>query len=88
MSRAAVINFFNMMAEKGFLAYREVTAKGGRKRLYRTSPEAPDEGSFRRVLADRIIDKARTKMQESFLRAIYNQRNGHISEQDNDLPRP
>jgi hypothetical protein len=46
----------------GFLAYREVTAKGGGKQLYRPSPEAPDERAFRRVLADRIIDKARTEL--------------------------
>jgi hypothetical protein len=62
MSRAAVINFLNMMAEEGFLGYREITTKGGRKRLYRPSPEAQDEEAFRRALADRIIDKARTKL--------------------------
>jgi len=62
MSRAAAINFLNMMADEGFLEYREATAKGGRKRLYRTSPEAPDEETFRRVLADRLIDKARTEL--------------------------
>ena len=62
MSRAAAINFLNMMAEEGFLEYREVTAKGGRKRLYRPSPEAPDEETFGRALAGRIIDKARTEL--------------------------
>jgi hypothetical protein len=50
------------MADEGFLEYREATAKGGRKRLYRPSPEAPDEETFRRVLADRFIDKARTEL--------------------------
>jgi hypothetical protein len=62
MSRAAVINFLNMMANEGFLEYREATAKGGRKRLYRPSPAASDEEAFRRVLADRFIDKARTEL--------------------------
>jgi len=62
MSRAAAINFLNMMAEEGFLEYREATAKGGRKRLYRPSPEAPDEETFRRVLTDRLVDKARTEL--------------------------
>ena len=62
MSRAASINFLNEMADGGFLAYREVTTKGGRKRLYRPRPEAPNEGAFRRVLADRSIDKARTEL--------------------------
>jgi hypothetical protein len=62
MSRAASINFLNMMTEEGFLEYREATAKGGRKRLYRPSPSAFDEEAFRRVLADRFIDKARTEL--------------------------
>ena len=62
MSRAAAINFLNEMAYGGFLAYREVTTKGGRKRLYRPSPEAPDEETFGRALAGRIIDKARTEL--------------------------
>lgn len=29
MSRAAVINFLNLMVVEGFLEHREVTAKGG-----------------------------------------------------------
>ena len=62
MSRATAINFLNMMAEEGFLAYRETTTKGGRKRLYRHSSAAPDEGAFRRVLADRLIDKVRREL--------------------------
>jgi hypothetical protein len=62
MSRAAAINFLNMMAEEGFLEYREATAKGGRKRLYRPSLSAPNEEAFRRVLAGRFIDKARTEL--------------------------
>jgi len=64
MSRAAVINFFNMMADEGFLKYREATAKGGRKRIYRPSPSALDEETFGRALADRFIDKARTELAE------------------------
>jgi predicted transcriptional regulator len=62
MSRAAVINFLNVMVEEGFLEYKETTAKGGRKRLYRPSPEAQDEETFRRVLTDRLVDKARTEL--------------------------
>jgi len=62
MSRATAINFLNMMADEGFLEYREATAKGGRKRLYRPSPEAQDEEAFRRALADRLVDKARMEL--------------------------
>jgi len=62
MSRAAVINFLNVMVEEGFLECREATAKGGRKQIYRPSPEAQDEEAFGRALADRIIDKARTEL--------------------------
>lgn len=62
MSRATAINFLNMMAEEGFLTYRETTTKGGWKRLYRPSPTAPDEEAFRRVLADRLIDKVRMEL--------------------------
>ena len=62
VSRAAVIIFLNVMVEEGFIVYREATAKGGWKRLYRASPEAQDEEAFRRVLAYRIIDKARTEL--------------------------
>jgi hypothetical protein len=46
----------------GFIECREATAKGGRKRLYRPSPEAQDEETFRRVLTDRLVDKARTEL--------------------------
>jgi hypothetical protein len=62
MSRASVIHFLNMMVEEGFLVYREATAKGGRKRLYRPSPSILDEGAFRRVSAGRFIEKARTEL--------------------------
>jgi len=55
MSRASVISFLNRMVREGFLEYREVTDKGGHKKLYRPSPEARDEGSFRRIIAERII---------------------------------
>lgn len=62
MSRATVINFLGAMVEEGFLMRREATTKGGRKRIYRPSPSALDEETFRRVLADRFIDKARTEL--------------------------
>jgi len=62
MSRATAINFLNVMAEQGFLAYREVTTKGGWKRLYWPSEIAPDEGAFRRIMAERIVDKARKEL--------------------------
>jgi hypothetical protein len=62
VSRASAINFLNRMAEEGFLDYREATAKGGWKRIYRPSRVAPDEGGFRRALADRIFDRVRTEL--------------------------
>jgi hypothetical protein len=46
----------------GFIECREATAKGDGKRIYRPSPEAQDEEAFRRALADRLVDKARTEL--------------------------
>jgi hypothetical protein len=40
----------------------KATAKRGRKRIYRPSPEAQDEEAFRRALAGRFIDKTRTEL--------------------------
>jgi hypothetical protein len=62
VSRASAINFLKKMAEEGFLEHREVTSKGGRKRLYRPSRVAPDEDCFRRALAGRIFDRVRTEL--------------------------
>jgi len=62
MSRASSINFLNMMVREGFLAYREVTTKGGWKRIYRPSPSAPGEEAFRRAMAERIMNKARIEL--------------------------
>lgn len=64
MSRASSINFLNKMAVEGFLVYREVTAKGGWKRLYKPSKIASDEEVFSRTIAERIIDKARRELLE------------------------
>jgi DNA-binding PadR family transcriptional regulator len=64
MSRATAINFLNEMVEEGFLEYRETTTKGGRKRLYRPSPAAPDEEGFRKLLAESVTDKARRELME------------------------
>ena len=65
MSRATAINFLNEMTDEGFLTHREVTSKGGHKRLYRPSPEAPDEEAFRRVVASRLTERARTELTPS-----------------------
>ena len=62
MSRASVIHFLNMMAEEGFLGCRETTTRGGWKRLYMPGPDVSDEWAFRRVLAGRFIEKARTEL--------------------------
>jgi len=62
VSRASTINFLKKMAEEGFLEHREVTSKGGRKRLYRPSRVTPDEEVFRRVLAGRIFDRVRMEL--------------------------
>lgn len=62
MSRASVINFLNKMANKGFLQYSETTTKGGYKGLYRPSVVVPDEKSFKRVLAKRIIYMAQKEL--------------------------
>jgi len=62
VSWASAINFNEDVAEEGLLERREVTSKGGRKRLYRPSRVAPDEEGFKRVLADRIFDRVRTEL--------------------------
>ena len=62
MSRATTINFLNKMAEEGYLTHREATTKGGHKRIYRPSPTAPDEETFRKALYQRIIEKARNEL--------------------------
>jgi hypothetical protein len=62
VSRASTINFLDRMVGEGFLDYREATAKGGWKRIYRPSRVAPDEGGFRRALAARIDDRVRTEL--------------------------
>ena len=66
MSRASAINFLNTMAEEGFLIYREVTTKGGWKRLYKPSKIASDEETFRRTITERIVDKARRELLEDY----------------------
>ncbi len=63
MSRASAINFLNKMVEEGYLIYRETTTKGGHKRLYKPSPTAPDEESFRKALSQRILEKVRTELE-------------------------
>lgn len=63
MSRANLINFPNLMAEEGFLTYRETTPQGGRKRIYKPSEKTPDEESFRKALTCRIIDKSRSELE-------------------------
>jgi len=62
VSRASAINFLKKMTKEGFLEHREVTSKGGRKRLYGPSRVAPDEEGFRRALAGRIFDRVRTEL--------------------------
>jgi len=57
MSRASIIMFLNMMAEEGFVECRDVSSKGGWKRLYRASTAGPDEESFKQLIAGRIMDK-------------------------------
>ncbi len=57
MSRASIIMFLNTMAEEGFVEYRDVSSKGGWKRLYRPSQAAPEEGSFRKRIIDMILEK-------------------------------
>ena len=64
MSRATTINFLNKMADEGYIAYRETTTKGGWKRLYWPSEIAPDEEAFRRIMAERIVDKSRRELLE------------------------
>jgi len=62
MSRATTINFLNKMAHEGYLTHTETTTKGGHKRIYRPSPTAPDEKTFRKALYQRIIEKARNEL--------------------------
>ncbi len=57
MSRASIIMFLNTMAEEGFIEYRDISSKGGWKRLYRPSQATPEEGSFRKRIIDMILEK-------------------------------
>ena len=62
MSWASAISFNEDVAEEGLLERREVTSKGGWKRLYGSSRVASDECGFRRVLVSRIFDRVRTEL--------------------------
>ena len=62
MSRAPTINFLNKMVDEGYLTHTETTTKGGYKRIYRPSPIAPDEATFREALSRRILEKVRNEL--------------------------
>ena len=64
MSHSTTINFLNKMANEGYLTYTETTTKGGWKRIYKPSTTAPDEESFRKALSQRILEKARKKLEQ------------------------
>lgn len=55
ISRASVINFLNDMVNQKFLDYREISGKGGYKRIYRVNDKSRDEETFRVTLARLIM---------------------------------
>jgi len=63
MSRATTINFLNKMAQEGYLTHTETTTNGGHKRIYRPSPIAPDEETFRKAISRRILEKVRNELE-------------------------
>jgi predicted transcriptional regulator len=70
MSRATTINFLNKMADEGYLTHTETTAKGGRKRIYRPSPTAPHEETFRKALSKRILEKVRNELEGNIITSL------------------
>jgi hypothetical protein len=50
ISRASVINFMNSMVDEGIFGYREITGKGGHRRVYTSA--IPYEELWRRALVD------------------------------------
>jgi len=54
VSRASVINFLNDMVDEDILGYREVTGKGGHRRIYHARH---DEEGFKEFIAMNIISK-------------------------------
>ena len=55
ISRASIIYFLNEMVDRCFLDCREVTGKGGYKRLYRFPAKLGTEKLFREDLANMIL---------------------------------
>jgi predicted transcriptional regulator len=55
VSRASVINFLNDMVERGFIDYREVTGKGGYKRIYKTNALSGDYSELQRTICDLVL---------------------------------
>lgn len=54
ISRAAIINFLNVMVDKNLLTFIERSGKGGYHRVYFP---AFDEGGLKRAIADEMISK-------------------------------
>jgi hypothetical protein len=54
ISRASIINFLNAMVNEGALSYKDLTGKGGHRRIY--SPPLDEEG-FKRYVVKNVVAK-------------------------------
>jgi len=53
ISRASIINFLNAMVDESVLNYREITGKGGHRRIYSA---AYDEAGFKQYVARVVMN--------------------------------
>lgn len=52
ISRASIINFLNAMVDEGTLNYKEITGKGGHRRIYSTKL---DETRYKQYMAETVL---------------------------------
>ena len=52
ISRASIINFLNAMVDEGVLNYKEITGKGGHRRIYSLKL---DEAQFKQYVAEMVL---------------------------------
>jgi len=53
ISRASIINFLNRMVDEGVLGFRDVTGKGGHRRIYITKL---DESGYMKYVVRTLLD--------------------------------
>ena len=69
ISRASIISFLNRMVERGVLAYKEVTGKGGHRKIYHT---VLDEEGFIMQTLETLCQNIMADFPEETRAAFYN----------------